>query len=31
LIASALDIELEPLDDRLERAAHDSARRAAGV
>jgi lipid II isoglutaminyl synthase (glutamine-hydrolysing) len=31
LIATALDIELEPLDDRLERAAHDSARRAAGV
>jgi lipid II isoglutaminyl synthase (glutamine-hydrolysing) len=31
LIATALDIELEPLDDRLERAAHDSARRAASV
>ena len=31
LIATALDIELEPLDDRLEQAAHESARRAAGV
>jgi lipid II isoglutaminyl synthase (glutamine-hydrolysing) len=31
LIELALDIELEPLEDELERAAHDSARRAAGV
>src|SRR3954469_9766493 len=31
LIELALDIELEPLDDRLEEAAHESARRAAGV
>ncbi len=31
LIEMALDIELEPLDDRLEEAAHASARRAAGV
>ena len=31
LIELALDIELEPLDDRLEDAAHGSARRAAGV
>ena len=31
LIELALDVELEPLDDRLEDAAHDSARRAAGV
>jgi hypothetical protein len=31
LIELALDIELAPLDDRLERAAHLSARRAAGV
>ena len=31
LIELALGIELEPLDDSLERAAHDSARRAAGV
>jgi CobQ-like glutamine amidotransferase family enzyme len=31
LIELALGIELEPLDDRLEDAAHDSARRAAGV
>jgi lipid II isoglutaminyl synthase (glutamine-hydrolysing) len=31
LIELALDIELGPLDDRLEEAAHGSARRAAGV
>ncbi len=31
LIELALEIELEPLDDRLEDAAHASARRAAGV
>jgi hypothetical protein len=31
LIELALDVELEPLDDELERAAHASARRAAGV
>ena len=31
LIELALDVELEPLDDRLEEAAHASARRAAGV
>jgi lipid II isoglutaminyl synthase (glutamine-hydrolysing) len=31
LIELALDVELEPLDDRLEDAAHASARRAAGV
>ncbi len=31
LIELALDVELEPLDDRLEDAAHDSARRAAGL
>ena len=31
LIEMALDIELEPLDDALEDAAHASARRAAGV
>jgi lipid II isoglutaminyl synthase (glutamine-hydrolysing) len=31
LIELALDVELKPLDDRLEDAAHDSARRAAGV
>ena len=31
LIELALDIELAPLDDRLEEAAHGSARRAAGV
>jgi CobQ-like glutamine amidotransferase family enzyme len=31
LIELALDIELEPLDDALEDAAHASARRAAGV
>ena len=31
LIELALDIGLEPLDDRLEEAAHGSARRAAGV
>ena len=31
LIEMALDTELEPLDDRLEDAAHASARRAAGV
>jgi CobQ-like glutamine amidotransferase family enzyme len=31
LIEMALSIELEPLDDRLEEAAHGSARRAAGV
>ena len=31
LIELALDIELSPLDDRLEEAAHGSARRAAGV
>ena len=31
LIEIALDTELEPLDDRLEEAAHASARRAAGV
>src|SRR3954447_8706709 len=31
LIELALGIELEPLDDELERAAHGSARRAAGV
>jgi lipid II isoglutaminyl synthase (glutamine-hydrolysing) len=31
LIELALDIELTPLDDRLEEAAHGSARRAAGV
>ncbi len=31
LIELALDIELEPLDDRMEEAAHASARRAAGV
>jgi CobQ-like glutamine amidotransferase family enzyme len=31
LIELALDVELEPLDDRLEDAAHGSARRAAGV
>ena len=31
LIELALGIELEPLDDRLEEAAHQSARRAAGV
>jgi lipid II isoglutaminyl synthase (glutamine-hydrolysing) len=31
LIELALDVELEPLDDELERAAHESARRAAGV
>ncbi len=31
LIELALDIDLEPLDDRVEDAAHASARRAAGV
>jgi len=31
LIELALGIELEPLDDTLEDAAHGSARRAAGV
>ena len=31
LIELALDVELEPLDDRMEDAAHASARRAAGV
>jgi len=31
LIELALDVELEPLDDELERAAHESARRAAGL
>ncbi len=31
LIELALGVELEPLDDRLEDAAHGSARRAAGV
>jgi CobQ-like glutamine amidotransferase family enzyme len=31
LISRALDIELDPLDDRLEEAAHRSARRAAGI
>src|SRR3954453_1386327 len=31
LIELALDVELEPLDDGLERAAHESARRAAGL
>ena len=31
LIELALGIELEPLDDALEEAAHGSARRAAGV
>ncbi len=31
LISRALDIELDPLDDRLEEAAHESARRAAGL
>jgi lipid II isoglutaminyl synthase (glutamine-hydrolysing) len=31
LIELALDVELEPLDDTLERAAHGSARRAAGL
>ena len=31
LVELALGVELEPLDDRLEDAAHDSARRAAGV
>jgi lipid II isoglutaminyl synthase (glutamine-hydrolysing) len=31
LMELALDVELEPLDDRLEEAAHASARRAAGV
>jgi lipid II isoglutaminyl synthase (glutamine-hydrolysing) len=31
LIELALDVELEPLDDELESAAHESARRAAGV
>jgi lipid II isoglutaminyl synthase (glutamine-hydrolysing) len=31
LIELALDVELEPLDDQLERAAHVSARRAAGL
>jgi CobQ-like glutamine amidotransferase family enzyme len=31
LIELALGVELEPLDDRLEDAAHDSARRAAGL
>jgi lipid II isoglutaminyl synthase (glutamine-hydrolysing) len=31
LIELALGVELEPLDDRLEQAAHGSARRAAGV
>ena len=31
LIELALDVELEPLDDAMEKAAHQSARRAAGV
>ena len=31
LIELALDVELEPLDDTLERAAHESAKRAAGL
>jgi lipid II isoglutaminyl synthase (glutamine-hydrolysing) len=31
LVELALDVRLEPLDDELERAAHASARRAAGV
>ena len=31
LIELALDVELDPLDDRIEEAAHASARRAAGV
>jgi hypothetical protein len=31
LAATALGVELEPLDDRLEDAAHAAARRAAGV
>ncbi len=31
LVELALGISLEPLDDELERAAHPSARRAAGV
>ena len=31
LIELALGVELEPLDDELEDAAHTSARRAAGV
>jgi lipid II isoglutaminyl synthase (glutamine-hydrolysing) len=31
LVELALDVELEPLDDELERAAHASARRAAGL
>jgi CobQ-like glutamine amidotransferase family enzyme len=31
LIELALDVELEPLDDAMEEAAHESARRAAGV
>jgi CobQ-like glutamine amidotransferase family enzyme len=31
LIELALDVELAPLDDELERAAHEAARRAAGV
>jgi CobQ-like glutamine amidotransferase family enzyme len=31
LIELALDIELGPLDDRMEDAAHASARRAAGI
>jgi CobQ-like glutamine amidotransferase family enzyme len=31
LIELALDVDLEPLDDAMEDAAHDSARRAAGV